>query len=103
MSRHAVQDCSHGVFADAKMEVVARISPAATDRTLGILHRFVGAFKVAFPGQSGVCGWIQVRRTADESGQFGCECIHHFPRSHACGHAFCIREKPWNVHIPTIW
>ncbi len=100
MGGHAVQDRAHAMLADTEMQIIPRVLPAASDRTLGIDHRFPRAFEVAFPGQSGVRGWIQVRRTANESGQLGCYCVHHFPRGHTRGHALCIGRKHRNIRIP---
>ena len=68
MSSHAVQDRPHAVFPHAKMEVVAGILPAASRSPLGVVDRLQGTFEVTSPGQGGVRGGIQVRRTADEGG-----------------------------------
>ena len=68
MRSQAIQDRSHAVFAHAKLQIAACITPATTRRTLQIAHRHFGALKIAGFFQFGIRGRIQISRAADQAG-----------------------------------
>ncbi len=103
MCCQSIEDRPHRVFADAEVKVISRIRPATSDRALKVIQLLIRTFKVAFPFQGGVRGWIEVCRTAEERREFGRDRTHHFARSHPGGDTLRIRRELREIRIPAFW
>ena len=90
------------MFANTKVQVASRITPAATRRSLQIAGFVARIFEIAHRFKRCPGGRIQIGRATDQRGEFLNDRVQYFARRGAGCHAFRISRKDRDVGVPAI-